>query len=116
MPYTINEEKTYSHSLEAVRAAALAAVNGLEGKLASKSESDNPIKINFDKKILGKVLGDRTFLEVSLDAKSSEETALRLTAYPLDAIGKKLMFGARKGVTQTVVNWFYAHLEHNLKS
>jgi len=25
-----------------------------------------------------------------------------------------LMFGARKGVTLTVVTWFTAHLEHNL--
>jgi hypothetical protein len=25
-----------------------------------------------------------------------------------------LLFGARKGVTQTVVTWFMAHLEHNL--
>ena len=115
MPYTINDKKTYSYELEAVKSAVLAAVKGLEGKLDTKSESDNPIRVNFDKKILGKVLGDRTYLEVSLNANSTEETALSLTAYPLDAIGKKLMFGARKGVTQTVVNWFYAHLEHNLK-
>ncbi len=37
-----------------------------------------------------------------------------LDAYPLDAIDRKLMFGARKGVTQTVVTWFTAHLENNL--
>ncbi len=37
-----------------------------------------------------------------------------LDAYPLDALNRKLMFGARKGVTQTIVSWFFAHLEHNL--
>jgi hypothetical protein len=35
-------------------------------------------------------------------------------AFPLDAVERKLMFGARKGVTLTVVTWFIAHLEHTL--
>ena len=35
-------------------------------------------------------------------------------AFPLDAVERMLMFGARKGVTQTVVAWFSAHLENNL--
>jgi hypothetical protein len=35
-------------------------------------------------------------------------------AFPLDALERKLMFGARKGVTLTVVTWFIAHLENNL--
>jgi len=35
-------------------------------------------------------------------------------AFPLDAVERKLMVGARKGVAQTVVTWFIAHLEHNL--
>jgi len=37
-------------------------------------------------------------------------------AFPLDAVERKLMFGARPGVTLTVVTWFIAHLEHNLHS
>jgi len=35
-------------------------------------------------------------------------------AFPLDAVERKLMFGARPGVTLTVVTWFLAHLEHHL--
>jgi hypothetical protein len=35
-------------------------------------------------------------------------------AFPLDAVERKLLFGARKGVTLTVVTWFPAHLENNL--
>jgi hypothetical protein len=35
-------------------------------------------------------------------------------AFPLDAVERKLMFGARKGITLTVVTWFIAHLENNL--
>jgi len=29
-------------------------------------------------------------------------------AFPLDAVERKLLFGARKGATQTVVTWFIA--------
>jgi hypothetical protein len=43
------------------------------------------------------------------------DTVLRATAYPVDAVGRKLQFGARKGVTQRVVGWFFAHVEHRLK-
>lgn len=35
-------------------------------------------------------------------------------AFPLEAVQRKLMFGARKGVTRTVVTRFVAHLENNL--
>jgi hypothetical protein len=43
-----------------------------------------------------------------------ENCLVVVDAFPLDALERKLMFGARKGVTQTVVTWFTAHLEHNL--
>ena len=39
---------------------------------------------------------------------------LVVDAFPLDAVAPKLMFGARPGVTLTVVTGFIAHLEHNL--
>jgi hypothetical protein len=47
-------------------------------------------------------------------APAWEASQLVVDAYPLDALERKLMFGARKGVTQTVVTWFVAHLEHHL--
>lgn len=34
--------------------------------------------------------------------------------YPAWEVERKLLFGARPGVTLTVVTWFLAHLEHNL--
>ena len=33
---------------------------------------------------------------------------------PTVRVERKLMFGARPGVTLTVVTWFLAHMEHNL--
>ena len=113
MSFEVNQSKTYSQSLEAVQTAALGAVSGLEGKILKQSE--NRIEAKFDKKILGKVLGDRTQIEIVLSAAANGESQVNVTVYPLDPVGRKLMFGARKGVAQTVISWFWAHLEHRLK-
>lgn len=59
--------------------------------------------------------GERTHLAVEVTA-AGEGSTLALTAYPLNAVGQKLMFGARKGVTKTVVSWFWAHVDNQLKS
>ncbi len=112
MSFDVNQTKTYSQSLEDVKTAALGAIDGLEGKVLKQSE--NHIEAKFDKKILGKVLGDRTQIEIDLSAANGE-SQVDVTVYPLDPVGRKLMFGARKGVSQTVMTWFWAHLEHRLK-
>jgi len=113
MPYTKQETRNYNHLSESVYNAALKAAAGLEGKVAKQSPDEGVLEIKFDKKILGKVLGDRTNLSVTVSA-TGEGSQLAVEAYPVDAVGRKLMFGARKGVTQTVVDWFFVHVEHNL--
>jgi hypothetical protein len=112
MSFEVNESKTYTQSLETVQTAALGAIAGLEGKILK--QSDSRIEAKFDKKILGKVLGDRTQIEIDLFTANGA-SQVDVTIYPLDPVGRKLMFGARKGVSQTVISWFWAHLEHRLK-
>jgi uncharacterized protein (UPF0128 family) len=68
----------------------------------------------FDKKILGRVLGERTYFHIQIEARDGGENAVSIEAYPLDPVGRKLVSGARKGVTRTVVTWFFAHLENRL--
>jgi hypothetical protein len=115
MPYTIHEEKSFSHSPEKAYSAVLAAVKGLEGKILREAKDDRLVHIQFNKTIHGQVLGDRT--EFHVQTQSDEEgTKVVVEAFPLDAVGRKLMFGARKGVTRTVLDWFWAHVEHNLKN
>ena len=63
---------------------------------------------------LGKVLGDRTHMNVTITHPNDDGSAVAVEIYPLNAVGQKLMFGARKGVSRTVADWFYAHLEHRL--
>ncbi len=116
MSYTINEEKSYAQDTSAVFAAAQGAVDGLQGKVLKESAAEGTLEIQFDKKIHGKVLGDRTKFHVQVKADEAGNTAVSVEGYPVDAVGRKLMFGARKGVTRTVMDWYWAHLEHRLGS
>lgn len=114
MSFTINDEKQYAADVQAVYQAALGAIAGLEGKVLNQDPSAGVVEARFDKKILGKVLGDRTQMTVTISAPDEASSAVAVEIYPLNAVGQKLMFGARKGVSRTVANWFYAHLEHRL--
>jgi len=44
-----------------------------------------------------------------------KRTKVLVDLYMLDEIGRKLMIGARKGVSQEVINLFTENLESNLK-
>ncbi|MEM7117410.1 MAG: hypothetical protein AAF614_33570 [Chloroflexota bacterium] len=112
MNYRKNETKTYDKNVEDVFKAAQAAVNGLEGKVLN--QGDNQLEVQFHKTILGKVLGDRTRFEIEV-SQNGAGSQVDVLAFPLDAIGRELKFGARKGVTKTVMGWYWAHLEHHLK-
>jgi hypothetical protein len=113
MPYEQHLEKTYPKDTNSTYQAALKAVVKLEGHLVSSSPEKLQLVAKFPKTILGKVLGERTYLTCEVHSQG-ESSQVVVDAYPLDAVERKLMFGARKGVTQTVVTWFSAHLEHNL--
>ncbi|MBE2202223.1 MAG: hypothetical protein IAE79_26675 [Anaerolinea sp.] len=114
MSYTITEERAYPQDDAAVFGAARGAVDGLKGKVLKESAADGVLEIQFDKTILGKVLGDRTQLNVQVKSAGPKKTTVAIEGYPIDAVGRKLMFGARKGVTRTAADWFWAHLEHRL--
>lgn len=114
MALNVKTEKTYDAATAKVFEAALGAIGGLEGKVVKQDSGKGQIEATFDKKILGKTLGDRTHLDVAVSQGAEGKTVVAIDAYPLDAVGRKLMFGARAGVTETVVSWFFAHLEHRL--
>ncbi len=114
MSFTIQEEKQYSVNSTAVYQAALGAIEGLEGTIVKQNPDAGTVEVRFDKKILGKVLGDRTEMKMSVNASNADSSVVAVEVYPLNAVGQKLMFGARKGVSRTVTDWFYAHLEHRL--
>jgi len=113
MPFEQHQEKNYTNDAQSVYQAALKATEKLGGSIVSSVPEKFKLEVRFPKTILGKVLGERTYLGCEVRAQGGGSLVV-VDAYPLDAIDRKLMFGARKGVTQTVVSWFTAHLENNL--
>ena len=113
MPFEQHQEKNYAKDAQSIYQAAWKATEKLEGKIISSAPEQYRFTARFPKVILGKTLGERT--ELSCEVRANGEGGMAVVdAFPLDALERKLMFGARKGVTQTVVTWFIAHLEHNL--
>jgi len=113
MPFEQHQEKNYPKDAQSIYQAALKVTEKLGGNIISSAPEQFRLVARFPKVILGQTLGERTELscEVRTDGNGGKVV---VDAFPLDAVERKLMFGARKGVTLTVVTWFIAHLEHNL--
>lgn len=113
MPYDRHQEKNYSQDQGKVFDAALKSVEALNGTVLSSKPEEFAFEVKFDKTLLGKVLGDKTQMTCSVQIRG-EGSKVVMDIYPLDAVGRKLMFGARKGVSEEVLRLFTAHLESNL--
>lgn len=113
MPFEQHQEKSYAKDTQSIYQAALKATEKLGGKIISSQPEQYRFAARFPKVILGQTLGERT--ELSCEVRTNGEGGMVVVdAFPLDAVERKLLFGARKGVTLTVVTWFIAHLENNL--
>ncbi len=110
MAFEQHQEKKYSKDAKSIFEAALKVTEKFKGKVISSAPEKFSFTARFPKTILGQTLGERTELSCIV----STDGNVIVDAFPLDAVERKLMFGARKGVTLTVVTWFIAHLEHNL--
>jgi len=113
MPYDIHQEKTYSQDRSKVYDAAKKSVEKLKGQILKSKPDDFQFEVKFEKTLLGKILGDRTQMTCVIQA-DGDGSKVVMDIYPLDAIGRKLMFGARKGVSEEVLRLFTEHLESNL--
>jgi hypothetical protein len=113
MPFEQHKEKKYSKDVQSIYQAGLSAMQKLDGKIISSDPEGHKFTARFPKVVLGKTLGERTELSLAVQADGEGGVAM-VDAFPLDVLERKLMFGARPGVTLTVVTWFIAHLEHNL--
>lgn len=113
MPFEQHQEKTYPKDAQSLYQAALAVTEKMGGKVISSAPEKFRFEARFPKVIFDKTLGERTQLSCEIRSQG-EACQVVVDAFPLDAIERKLLFGARPGVTLTVVTWFTAHLEHNL--
>jgi len=114
MPYEISRKVTYPQSIEEVYKAAYQTIIALGGKVV-KHDLDNKQLVGWmDKKLYGKILGDRSQLEITLTSDEDGNTVLSVYAFPLNAINQKLMFGARPGVVDTVLKAFFEEVTKRL--
>ena len=113
MPFEQHKEKNYSKDAQSIYNAAVKAAEKMDGKFIASAPEKLSFTARFPKVIFGKTLGERTELSCLVRAEG-EGGLVVVDAFPLDAVERKLMFGARPGVTSTVVTWFMAHLENNL--
>lgn len=113
MPYDVHQEKTFSQERGKVYDAAKKSVEKLKGQMLKSKPEEFQFEVKFDKTLLGKVLGDRTQMTCVVQADGDGSKVI-MDIYPLDAVGRKLMFGARKGVSEEVLKLFLDNLEGNL--
>jgi len=116
MPYEQKSTKTIPYPRDQVFQAARATVPYMGGKILKQDEEKGILHAQMDKKLFGNYLGDRSKLEIQFTDEGEGQTAIHIFAYPLDAIGQKLMFGARKGVVDTIISTFYQELEKHLQA
>lgn len=101
-PFDQYDEHTFSSSVEPVLEALAAGAKRLGATVKAMDVATGVLDAQFDKKMRGKILGDRSWVEVRVTAKGGT-VHCSLYAFPLNAVGQKLMFGARDGVVDAVI-------------
>jgi hypothetical protein len=116
MPLEKTVSKTFNYPFEKVYEAAYLSIKPMGGKVVKNDPDNKQLYAQMDKKLFGKVLGDRSMLEVTFNAESEGSTRIDILAYPLNAIWQKLMFGARPGVVETVISAFFIEIDKYLET
>jgi hypothetical protein len=115
MPYEKRGSKTFQYPIKEVYKAAVKSVEELGGKVLKSQDDLKLLHVQMDKRIKGEMLGDRSKLEMTFSEDDAGQTALSIYAYPLNAVGQKLMFGARKGVVERVLAVFFETIDKHLQ-
>lgn len=115
MPYEKESTRTIKYPLKDVYQSAEYCVKYMGGKILKEDFENGILHAQMDKKLFGDYLGDRSKLEFQFTDEGDQGTKIYIFAYPLNAVGQKLMFGARKGVVETVIETFYREMEKHLQ-
>ena len=114
MPVDYNLSKTFAHSYADTYRSAFQSAKELKGKILKQDAKAGILHIQFDKKLRGKYLGDRSRFEIQFSQGDAPQTTLTILAYPVNPIGQKLMFGQRKGVIEAMSAAFYEEIQKRL--
>jgi hypothetical protein len=114
MPFEVKETRSYARPAAEVAAAAAEALREIEGKLGKGSDlAQGRLEAVFNKSVAGKAFGNRVQLVAQVTG-SGAGCALALEAYPVDPLGKKLLFGVLGEPARLVVSAFSARLDARL--
>ena len=116
MPYTVKVEKTFDQSFTNTYKSLYLSVKLLKGKILVNKPEKKRLEAQMDKTLYGVVLGDRSRFEIDFVEESENQTKLLITAYPVNPIGQKLMFGARKGVIPKVMDALFNEMEKKFEA
>jgi hypothetical protein len=114
MPYEKEFRYTLAYPIVNVFQSSKYCVTFLGGKVVKEDQITGLLHAQMDKKLFGDYLGDRSKLEIKLTSEGENETEIYIFAYPLNAVGQKLMFGARDGVVETMAAAFLEQVEKHL--
>ena len=115
MPYEKESKKTLNYPIEMVFKSAKSCIVQMGGKILKDEQNDGVLYAQMDKKLFGDYLGDRSKLEIKFTEVENNKTEIYIYAYPLNAVGQKLMFGARKDVVERMMTAFYEQIEKKLQ-
>ncbi|HAF62466.1 MAG TPA: hypothetical protein DCK95_09080 [Anaerolineaceae bacterium] len=115
MPYEKKANKIFRYPLDHVYQSTIFCVNYMGGKIIKQDQEKGILFAQMDKKLFGKYLGDRSQLEIQFRDEGNSQTSMYIFAYPLNAVGQKLMFGAREGVVDTIISTLYQEMEKHLQ-
>ena len=115
MPYEHKSNRTFPYPMQMVFQSTLSCIKHMGGKIIKQDQGKGTLQAQMDKKLFGDYLGDRSQLEIQLVEEGETQTSMNIFAFPLNAVGQKLMFGAREGVVETVINTLYQLMEKQLK-
>lgn len=116
MPYEKTASKIYNFSFNKVYEAVNASIKPMGGKVLKNDSANMFLQAQMDKKLYNRVLGDRSMLEVIFRSETEDSTKMEVLAYPLNAVGQKLMFGARPGVVEAILVAFFEEIEKRLNT
>lgn len=115
MPFEIESTRFFNYPVDQVYESAVYCVTYMGGKVLKKEPENEILHAQMDKKLFGDYLGDRSKLEVQFSKVAPDKTKVYIFAYPLNAVGQKLMFGARKGVVERMMEAFFKEIEKHLQ-